>query len=239
MAAGKVLVLFAALTIAGCATPSKTRSVSQGSTASDTSDKDSPIPPASGAVFVGCGYLVVENHGSTHFTVLIAGKDVGQARKGQSIFVVDGVLIETTSATAQEIGSPSARGLTLLRNYMAWESAYSAKMNGWPAVHPDGDAVPLGTPGIDAFMWGYDFPRPIEVLGQTAVRVAYLTAAIDDVVFVASAPARSDDNLQVVAQRLGRVVRALRRSPAPIDIFKLSADLKASKEPWPGCPSGG
>jgi hypothetical protein len=121
---------------------------------------------------------------------------------------------------------------------MAWESAYTAKKNGWPSVHPDGEAVPLGIPGIEAFMWGYDFPSSMEVLGQTVVRVAYLTAAIDDVVFVASAPARSDDDLHVVWQRLGRVVRALRRSSAPIDLFKLSGELKASKDPWTGCPTG-
>jgi hypothetical protein len=237
--ARKVLLLFAALTIAGCATPAKAQSVTQGSTPSDTSDKASPLVPASGTVFVGCGYLVVENHGPTHFSVFVTGKDVGQARKGQSVFVVDGVLIETTTATAQEIGSPSARGVPLLRDYMTWESAYSAKKNGWPSVHPDGEAVPLGTPGIDAFMWSYDFPSPIEVLGQTVVRAAYLTAATDDVVFVASAVARAEDDLHVVWQRLGRVVRALRRSSTPIDIVKLSSDLKASKEPWIGCRTGG
>ena|SRR3954453_13332004 len=235
---GRSGVLFAALMATACATPSKTQPVTQGSTASETTEKASPVGPAGGTVFVGCGYLVVENHGSIHFSVLVTGKDVGQARKGESVFVVDGVLIETTTTTAREVGSPSARGLPLLRDYMAWESAYSAKKNGWPPVHPDGEPVPLGVSGIEAFMWGYDFPSPIEVLGVTVVRVAYLTAAIDDVIFVASAPARSEDDLHVVWQRLGRVVRALKRSPVAIDIFGLSAELKASKEPWSGCPRG-
>ena len=71
---------------------------------------------------------------------------------------------------------------------MAWEVAYTMRQNGWPPVHPEGKPFPLGIDGVEAFMWGYDFPTPRIAAGQTVIRAVYLTVAVVDVVFVATAP---------------------------------------------------
>lgn len=186
-------------------------------------------------MFVGCGFLVVENHGPTNFTALVSGKDVHQAGKDKSVFIVDDVLVETTAATAADVGVPSASGAELLRSHMEWEAAHSAKAHGWPQIKTISDPVQLGIPGIDGLIWGYDFPAPAQVFGQNVVRIAYLTASIDNVVFVAAAPGRPGDDFKAVYRVLSRVVRSITREAKPIDLLDLSSRLRATNEAWKGC----
>lgn len=229
---------FALLTAAsvGCSHSSTdVRNPSPAETSARRSSVDEKLLPVSGTIFIGCGFLVVENHAPTNFTVLIAGKDVRQAAKDKAVFIVDGVLVETTATTAADVGIPSARGAALLRSHMEWEATYSAKAHGWPTPHTDSDPVGLGIPGVDGLIWGYDFPAPVQVLGQNVVRIAYLTAAVDNVVFAAAAPGRPGDDFHAVYRVLGRIVRSIRREAKSIDLLELSSELKATKKPWKGC----
>jgi hypothetical protein len=76
---------------------------------------DEPIPlPASATVFLGCGFLLVENHGATLFSAVLAGKEMKQSAKDPSVVVLDGVLVRAATTSAAAMGLPSLRGTDLL-----------------------------------------------------------------------------------------------------------------------------
>jgi hypothetical protein len=195
--------------------------------------------PPSASVFVGCGFLLIENHGRTTFTVLLRGEHVVQLPlQDQTVFDLDEVLVETTTASAELIGAPAARGEELLRRHMEWEAEWTARQHGWTGFRPTGAPLDLGT-GIPAMLWGYDTPTPLNVMGQSVTGVMYLTAAVDDVVFVLSAPLRAGDDPARVGRKLRDDVRTLRKSPSPVDPVAFSRQLQAAPQPWDGCRNGG
>jgi hypothetical protein len=186
--------------------------------------------PASATVFLGCGLLLAENHGSTHFSLLLTGHGLKQDKRDPAVFIVDDVLFETTVTTASTIGDPRLRGLELLRRHMAWEAAYVAGVKHWSSLRPYGD--PIGqVREFPMFLWGYDAPEPIQVEGAKVNRMAYLGIAIDDVVFTMAAALRPGDDPGGVGRVLSRVARTFRRSQGPVDVFAISRALK------PGVPA--
>jgi hypothetical protein len=192
--------------------------------------------PRGGSVFVGCGYLLIEDRGATSFTILLTAR---QARHIPSdigaLYTLDNILVETQSTTAAEIGAPSLRGMDLLMRHQAWELDYTAKAQGWPPISPATSAPDLRLDGIETLAWSYCTPRPFELLGQTVTTVAYLTAAIDDVVFVLAAALRETDDVRLAARVMAESMRTLRRTERALDLQEVSAKLKASRDPWPGC----
>jgi hypothetical protein len=233
----------AALALAACAHPAPPTPTSIPATPSSRSAaptaKSETLPPLRGAsVFVGCGFLLVENHGLTHFTVFLGGKEHHQLPVGgQAVWIVDDVLFEVTDVDAAEMGVPGARGNDLLRRHMDWEAAYFAHLRGWPKLQPLGDPIDLGT-GVTAWVWGFDTPKPYDLFGQTITRVLFTTVAVDDVVFSLAAPMRANDDVRHVADVLRGILVSLHRSPEPIDVVTLSEEVKASPRPWKGCPAG-
>ena len=194
--------------------------------------------PPSAAVFVGCGYLLLENHGRTHFTVLLRAEHAVQfPLEGRSVFDLDEVLVETTVADAATMGAPEARGPELLARHMEWEAEFTAREQGWTAFRPAGGPVDLGT-GFPAGFWGYDTPAPLDVFGVKVTRMAYLTTAIDDRVFVMAAPMRPGDDPRVIARTLRAGMGSLRRAREPIDPHTFSEKIRSEPEPWEGCGSG-
>lgn len=196
--------------------------------------------PTSGAVYVGCGYLVAENHGATNFTVLLLAKKAQQVpNRDYAAWVLDGVLVETTVASANEMASPRLRGDALLRKYLEWEAQDLAKKPGWASMQkPVVGNIDLGVP-FPSLTWIADATGDVEVLGQKIAHLLYVTAAIDDIVFVMASPLRSRDELGVVGPSLQRILRTLKKTSRPTDIYSLSAEIRGSKVPWKGCgPSG-
>lgn len=195
--------------------------------------------PPSASVFVGCGFLRIENHGGTSFTVLLRGEHAVQfPLQDQTVFDLDDVLVETTTPSAELIGAPAARGEDLLRRHMEWEAAWTARQHGWTGFRPAGAPLDLGT-GVPAMLWGYDAPTPLDVMGQSVTRMMYLTAAVDDVVFVLAAPLRPGDDPGRIGRTLRNAMRTLRKSPVPVDPLAFSRRLQASPQPWEGCREGG
>ena len=191
---------------------------------------------ASGAVFVGCGYLLADNHGRESFTVLLRGDHVHTLPvESREMWVVDDVLMELTSVRARDMGVPSARGAALLRAHRDWELAFTARSNGWPPLRASRGQVDAGQAGIPTLLWGYDVPGALTVFDVPIPRVMYLTAAIGDLVFVMSLPMRVSDAPGRVARIAGRAMRSLRRANGPIDLNALSRQIRAHPQPWSGC----
>lgn len=194
-----------------------------------------PAPATSGAVFVGCGYLYVANEGQTPFSVLLRAEQARQVPGKDLLLVLDDVLMEVQLTTAREIGAPEARGLRLLQAHQKWEAEYTSRVNAWPPLKATSTPVDYGIPGMAALMWGYDVPGKLQVLGQAVDRMAYVTAAIDDAVLVLAVPLRPGDDVKGPAQKVGQVMRSVKRLDRPLDTQALSAEVKSTPAPWRDC----
>lgn len=191
--------------------------------------------PGIGSVFVGCGYLIIEDYGKTNFSALLIGDSVKIVKKGETVFFMGQTLLEVQAASAEQIGSPSARGSELLHRHLEWETAYISRQHGWPPLRPSTTPVAFGVPGVDGLLWWSPLPGPYKVMGADIVRMVYVTAAIDDVVFVISAPIRPHEEMAPALQKIQRVMKSLRRTTAPLDIGAVSAQIKAHPKRWDGC----
>jgi hypothetical protein len=193
-------------------------------------------PGASGSVFVGCGYLLAENHGRESFTILLRGGHVHSLPvESGEMWVIDDVLVELTSVRARDLDMPSARGAALLRAHRGWELAFTARSNGWPPIRASGGQTDAGQAGIPTLLWEYDVPGVLTVFGQRIPRVMYLTAAIGDLVFVMGLPMRASDDPTRVARIASRAMRSLRRANGPVDLNALARQVRAHPQPWPSC----
>lgn len=192
----------------------------------------------SGAVFVGCGYLFVDNEGRPPFSALLSGVSVTQVPTGgELVFVSDGTLVEVTTTTAEEIGVSNARGAALLRSHEDWELDHLKRTKEWPGLKAkEGGPLDVGTAEVQSLMWGVDLPAEVEVRGQMVNRLAFVTAAIDDSVLVLGMPLRASDDTRLTAAKAGSMLRSIKRLPGPLDLDAFAAELKASKPPWKGCP---
>jgi hypothetical protein len=193
--------------------------------------------PESAAIFVGCGHLLVENHGQTAFTVLLKGEHVHPLPVEEAnLWVLDNDLLATiTSTSARNMGAPAARGAELLRKYMEWETAYAERQNGWPPIRAGVGLVDEETGDAPVMTWGYTTPAPVQMFDQTITRLLYATAAVDSIVFVVALSLREKDDPALASQTALAALVTLRRSDEPIDPHALSARIQASPPPWPGC----
>src|SRR6185436_13294892 len=92
--------------------------------------------PPSATIFIGCGFLRVENHGSTTFSLVLPAAKPMQAKDNPSVVLLDGVLIQAAVTSAAEIGAPALRGQDLLRHQMSWEAERMAMRKGWKNLPP-------------------------------------------------------------------------------------------------------
>jgi hypothetical protein len=122
---------------------------------------------------------------------------------------------------------------------MDWENAYTTKKRGWPAVKASGSVVPMNLPKVVTMAWGYEPPTPFTIFGQSITRVLYATAAVEDKVFVMSAPMRTEDDPRQVASVLRRSLKTLTREPQPVDPAALAAGIKSGVGSWKGCRARG
>jgi len=191
------------------------------------------------AVFVGCGYLLIENHGKTNFTVLLRSDKIQQIHhETLSLWLVDNVLVEAATTDARTIGASRARGRELLQKHMAWETAYTSQQRRWPTLDPSASAIYLGLADVVTMLWTYDAPTKFEVLGQEVTRMMYATAAVDDVVFSIAAPMRAEDDPNVVGGVIRKSMATLRRSANRVDVRDIAAEVKLTPGPWKGCSIG-
>ncbi len=205
-----------------------------GPAAQPRSASSEPLEAASGAVFVGCGYLWIENDGPTHFTVLLRAEHGRQIQKNSTKFLLDDVVVEATSTTARDIGAPDLRGAALLRRHMEWESEYLSHSPIWRGLRPQPIPVGVDVP-FPTLPWMAQPTGDANVLGQKIAAVVYVTAAINDVVFVLAAPARTRGDVDAADRLMDRSLKTLHETLEPTDLVALSMKLKESKAPWPGC----
>jgi hypothetical protein len=229
-----VMILLAAVASSGCAQTSPGRRDTREATSSQPGAAD----PKSGTIAMGCGYLVVENHGEVHFTAFVTGNDMQQVRRGMPIFVMDDVLLEIETATAATIGT-SDRGADLLRSHLRWEADFISRTNQWPALSPVVEPVQSGVSGVEALRWTYEAAVPGVVHNRRVTRVMYVTAAIDGVVLAISAPMRSEDDPRAVAAKLDGIVRTVRRSPGPLDVGDLAKQFDEAHDRAKTCAQWG
>jgi hypothetical protein len=187
--------------------------------------------PPSATIFIGCGFLRVENHGSTTFSLVLPAGKPQQSKLNPSVVLLDDVLIEAAVTSAAEIGAPALRGQDLLRHQMSWEADRMAKRRGWKNLAPpSGQPIELGLGSdVKVWFWGLDAPAPFEVDGVKVNRVAYLSVAVDDVVMTLASPLRPEDDPNPVARVMSRAMRSVRRSPSPIDVFAVQATAMTGK----------
>lgn len=187
--------------------------------------------PPSATIFIGCGFLRVENHGATTFSLVLPAAKPMQAKDNPSVVLLDGVLIQAAVSSAAGIGTPALRGQDLLRQQMAFEADRMALRKGWKNLPaPSGQPIELGLGGdIKFWFWGLDAPAPFEVDGVKVDRVAYFSAAVDDVVLTLASPLRPDEDADRVARVMSRAMRSIRRSSSPIDVFAVQETAMAGK----------
>jgi hypothetical protein len=228
-------ILFLAGILPGCAHPSLVDTPIAKPHAQKSTSKGEVIAPASGAVFVGCGFLYVGNAGQVPFSALLKGDQAAQVKGSENVLVLDGVLVEIRMTTAGEIGVPTARGVKLLEEHRQWEAAYTAKVNGWPSISVGGGPVEVDGAGFDVMVWGYDLPREKEAFGQRIDRITYVTAAIADTVFVVALPLRPGDDPRPPARKAREIMRSLKRLEKPLDVHELADQVKSAKGVWSDC----
>jgi hypothetical protein len=194
----------------------------------------------SGVLFVGCGFLFVDNEGNVPYSVFFAGEDVKHVpHESEIAIVLDGVLIEVNTTTSEELGAPGARGMVLLEAHKTWETEHIRKAKGWAELKgAAGGRLDFGRSDFEAMMWGLDLPSEVEVLSQRINRLAFITAAIDNAVLVLTVPLRPDDDLRIPAAKTGAAIRSLKLLAQPLDVNEVAEQLKASNEPWTGCSEG-
>ena len=187
---------------------------------------------SSGFVFVGCGFLFVDGEGSAQYSVLLPGKDVKQV-PGEAAFILDGTLVEVTTTDAAAIGIPNARGAELLRAHAKWETEHVRVAKGWERLEiaEGGGEVTPAPPGTSMLMWGLDLPTEIDVKGVRVNRIAFVTAAIESVVLVLAVPLAVGGDPREPAQKLGSIMRTVRRSLDRIDLGTLAAEISSSAKP--------
>jgi hypothetical protein len=228
-------LVLASVMLAACAYVPAAPPPSAGSLASPAPAAAEPLELASGAVFVGCGFLSIENHGDTHFTALLRADHAQQIKKNGTAFLLDNVVVEVTSTTAREMGASDLRGRSLLLKHMDWEAHYLNGLPAWRGLRrPEIGEVPLGVP-FPTLAWLARPTGDAEVLGQKITALLYVSAAINDVIFVLAAPVRSPRELEEVGSALGRILKTLHETPDPTDVVALSTALKESPAPWSGC----
>jgi hypothetical protein len=188
------------------------------------------LPPTA-TIFIGCGFLRVENHGSTRFSLVLPAAKPMQSRLNPSIVLLDGVLIEAAVSNAAGIGAAASRGQDLLRQQMLWQADGLARRQGWKNLPPpSGQPIELGLGGdIKTWVWGLDAPEPFDIDGVEVNRVAFLSVAVDDVVLTLASPLRPEDDPGPIARVMSRAMRSLRRSPSPIDVFAVQETAMAGK----------
>ena len=204
-----------------------------GPTAPPRSTASDRVEAASGALFVGCGFLWIENHEATRFTVLLRAEHGRQIKKNSTAFLLDDVVVEATSTTAQEIGAPDLRGAALLRKHMEWEADYLRQSQAWSGMRPEPNPVGVEVP-FQTLAWLARPTGDAEVLGQKITAVLYLSAALNDVVFVLAAPVRTLGDLDAAGLAMDRSLKTLRETSESTDLIALSIKLKESKARWPG-----
>jgi hypothetical protein len=187
--------------------------------------------PSSATIFIGCGFLRVENHGSTTFSLVLPAAKPMQSKDNPSVVLLDDVLIQAAVTSAADIGAPSSRGMDLLRRQMVWEADRMASRRGWKNLPPpSGQPIELGLAGdMKVWFWGLDAPAPFDVDGVKVDRIAYLSVAVDDVVLTLASPIRPNENPDPVARVMSRAMRSVRRSPSPIDVFAVQETAMAGK----------
>jgi len=217
------------LTLAACSHASPSVAVGPSAPAAE------PLGPASGVVFVGCGFLAIENHGATNFTALLRADHAQQVEKNGAAVLLDNVIVETTATTGRELGAPDLRGRALLLKHLDWEATYLGSQPGWRGLQrPEIGDIPLGVP-FPTLAWIATPTGDVEVVGQKITGLLYVTAAIDDVVFALAAPLRSPSDLAAAGPVLQRILTTVHQTPQPTDMVAFSVKLKESPAPWVGC----
>jgi hypothetical protein len=187
------------------------------------------VPPST-RIRIGCGFLLVENHGPTAFSLVLPATKPMQSKTDPSVVLLDGILVQSAATTAPEMGAARLSGHELLRHQMLWQANLVAQGQGWPNLQPTGDPIDLGLGGnLRTWFWGLDAPAAFEVEGVKVNRVAHLSVAVDDVVLTLASPLRPQDDFRPAARVMSRAMRSLRRSPTPIDVFALQDAALAGK----------
>ena len=187
------------------------------------------VPPST-RIRIGCGFLLVENHGPTAFSLVLPATKPMQSKTDPSAVLLDGVLVQSAATSAAAMGAAKLSGHDLLRHQMSWEANLVAKGQGWPNLRPTGDPIDLGLAGdLKTWFWGLDAPELFEVEGEKVNRVAHLSVAVDDVVLTLASPLRPQDDFRPAARVMSRAMRSLRRSPTPIDVVALQDAALAGK----------
>jgi hypothetical protein len=208
-----------------------------GPAAEPRSAASEPLEAASGTVFVGCGFLLIENQEATHFTVLLRAEHGRQIQKNSTKFLLDDVVVEATSTTAREIGAADLRGVALLRKHMEWETEYLSRSPAWRGLRPEPNPVGVDVPFL-TLPWLAGATGDAQVLGQKITALLDVTAAINDVVFVLVAPVRTPGDVGAAGLAMDRGLKTLHETSEPTDLVALSIKVKDSKAPWPGCEVG-
>jgi hypothetical protein len=187
-------------------------------------------------IVVPCGVLMVENHGEVNFTMLIRD---AKPTSSHSLWIVDGAIVTASTATADEMGVPNAKGVELLRAHASWELDFQARSHGWSKPQVSSDLLESSIPMSKAMFWAFDVPLPFKLLDRRITRMAYVTVAIKSLVLSVAVPMAVEDDPAAATKLIRSTLSTLKMSSKPIDVAAVSDRIRSRPQSWRGCGGGG
>jgi hypothetical protein len=230
--------LFAAVIGSACAPPVA------GPAPKSASRAEAP-PPAAGADSGGetvairslCGFLLVTNAGTAHFTVELAGNDVRVQQSGDNpLYVVDDLVVQLVLVDHRQMPAGIGKhGVDLLHAHEAWEAAFASKQLG-AKVAPDEIQIinKEAGPWAHGLSWWYDLP-PGVALSPGISGAVFMTFELADRVVGLSAQSVGGLQRFDVMARLASFWATARISRTELSPTKISAEIRARSERGEAC----
>ncbi len=177
----------------------------------------------SGAVKMGCGYLLVWNAPGNYYTLKIDGSDVRQTSTQQIQFSVDGVFLQVVTPTIKSFLKDREKldPKAILAAHRDWEAEFlegeykeKLKIESFPQKLANGE---------EALLWQFDLPKSA---GGKVKKQTYLTLVKGDNIFMLGSIVTDKISERSSHRLLLLTALGLKASDKPTDLGKIQALLK-------------
>ncbi len=177
----------------------------------------------SGAVKMGCGYLLVWNAPGNYYTLKIDGNDVRQTSTEQIQFSVDGIFLQVVTPTIKSFLKDRANldAKAILAAHRDWEAnflegEYKAKLK------IESFPQKLAT-GEEALLWQFDLPKSA---GGNVKKQTYLTLVKGEHILMLGSVVTDKISEKASHNLLLLTALGLKANDKPTDLGKIQALLK-------------
>lgn len=177
----------------------------------------------SGAVKMGCGYLLVWNELGNYYTLKIDGSDVRQTSTQQIQFSVDGVFLQVITPTIKSFLKDREKldAKAILAAHRDWEANYlegeykeKLKIESFPQKLANGQ---------EALLWQFDLPKSA---GGNVKKQTYLTLVKGEHIFMLGSIVTDKIMEKASHNLLLLTALGLKASDKPTDLSQIQSLLK-------------